>query len=42
MIAEATGTRQPRVARFGDEMLFAWTATEAGIPRVQTARARIH
>jgi hypothetical protein len=41
VIAEATGTRLPRVARFGDDLLFAWTVTENGIPRVQTARARI-
>jgi hypothetical protein len=41
-IAEAAGTRQPRVARFGDEVLFAWTATENGVPRVLTAHARVH
>jgi len=41
-VAEATGTRHPRVARFGDEVLFAWTATESGAPRVLTARAPIH
>ena len=41
-IAEATGTRLPRLARFGDELLFAWTVTENEVPRVLTARARIH
>jgi hypothetical protein len=42
VIAQVSGTRHPRVARFGDELLFAWTATENGIPRVLTAHARIH
>jgi hypothetical protein len=41
-VGDSSGTRYPRVARFGDEVLFAWTATERGVPRVLTARARIH
>jgi hypothetical protein len=40
-LGEASGTRYPRLARFEDEMLFAWTATEHGVPRVLTAHARI-
>jgi hypothetical protein len=42
VVAEAAGTRYPRIARFGGDVLFAWTATESGAPRVLTARARIH
>ena len=38
-IAEASGTRYPRLAQVGDELLFAWTATEDGSPRVSVARA---
>ena len=41
-VAEAAGTRYPRIARFGDEVLFAWTVAERGVPRVLTARTRIH
>ncbi len=40
-VGSSSGTRYPRLARFGDEVLFAWTATENGIPRVLTAHARI-
>jgi hypothetical protein len=40
-VGESSGTRYPRLARFGDEVLFAWTATENGAARVLTARARI-
>jgi hypothetical protein len=40
-VAQAAGTRHPRVGRFGEELLFAWTATENGVPRVLTAHARI-
>ena len=36
-----SGTRYPRLARSGSEMLFAWTATEKDAPHVLTARARI-
>lgn len=41
-IGESSGTRYPRLARSGDELLFAWTDTEAGAARVRTARAVIH
>jgi hypothetical protein len=41
-IGESAGTRYPRVARSGDELLFAWTETEGGKPQVRTARAAIH
>jgi hypothetical protein len=40
-VGDSSGTRYPRLARFGDEVLFAWTATEKGVPRVLTAHARI-
>jgi hypothetical protein len=40
-VSDSSGTRYPRLARFGDEVLFAWTATENGVPRVLTAHARI-
>jgi hypothetical protein len=40
-LSEASGTRIPRLARFEDEMLFAWTTAERGVPRVLTAHARI-
>ena len=40
-VGESSGTRYPRLARSGSEMLFAWTATEKGAPHVLTARARI-
>ena len=40
-VGDSTGTRYPRLARFGDDVLFAWTATDKGVPRVLTARARI-
>jgi hypothetical protein len=40
-LGEASGTRYPRLARFEDEMLFAWTVAEHGVPRVLTAHARI-
>jgi hypothetical protein len=40
-VAESSGTRHPRLVRVGDDVLFAWTATEDGVPRVLTARARI-
>jgi hypothetical protein len=42
-IAGIAGNRTsgyPRVARFGDEVLFAWTESEDGQQRVQTALAR--
>ncbi len=39
-VAEVGGTRYPRVARFQDEVLFAWTATVDNVPRVLTARVR--
>jgi hypothetical protein len=41
-IGESSGTRIPRVARNGDELLFVWTETEGGAPRVRTARASVH
>ena len=40
-IAEATGTRFPRVARADRELLFAWTDSEGGQARVHTARAAL-
>jgi hypothetical protein len=40
-VGESRGTRYPRLARLGDELLFAWTATENGAARVLTAHARI-
>jgi hypothetical protein len=40
-VGDSSGTRYPRLARFGDEVLFAWTATESGVPRVVAAHARI-
>ena len=40
-IAEAGGTRYPRIARSGNDILFAWTETENGSPRVRTARASL-
>jgi hypothetical protein len=41
-IGESAGARVPRVARNGDDLLFAWTETEGSLPRVRTARAVIH
>jgi hypothetical protein len=40
-VGDSTGTRYRRLARFGDEVLFAWTAFEKGVPHVLTAHARI-
>jgi hypothetical protein len=40
-VGDSSGTRYPRLARFGDEVLFAWTATENGAAHVLTARARV-
>ncbi len=40
-VGDSSGTRYPRLARFGDDVLFAWTATEKSVPRVLTAHARI-
>jgi hypothetical protein len=40
-IADASGTRYPRVAVAGRELLFAWTATEDGVPSVKVAAAPI-
>lgn len=40
-IAESTGTRFPRIARDGNELLFAWTDSENGEARVHTARAPV-
>jgi hypothetical protein len=41
-IGDSSGARYPRVARSGDELLFAWTEAEGGAPRVRTARASVH
>jgi hypothetical protein len=41
-IGESAGARVPRVARHGDDLLFAWTEMEGSVPRVRTARAVIH
>jgi hypothetical protein len=38
-IADSGGTRYPRLTRFGNELLFAWTETDNDSPRVRTARA---
>jgi hypothetical protein len=40
-VAEASGTRYPRLAQAGTDLLFAWTATEDGSPRVKVARAAL-
>ena len=40
-VADATGTRYPRVAQTANELLFAWTDTENGVPRIRAARASI-
>ena len=40
-VADSTGTRYPRLAQAGDELLFAWTDTDNGQPRVRTARASL-
>jgi hypothetical protein len=40
-IAEAEGSRYPRIARNKDELVFAWTKTGKGGPHVQTARANL-
>jgi hypothetical protein len=40
-VGASTGTRIPRVGRFDNEMLFAWTVTEGGAPHVVTARTRV-
>jgi hypothetical protein len=40
-VADATGTRYPRVAQTPNELLFAWTDTENGVPRVRTARSAL-
>jgi len=40
-IADMSGTRYPRVARVGDELVFAWTETENDSSRVRTARAAL-
>jgi hypothetical protein len=41
LVAEMSGTRYPRVALAGGEVLLAWTATEDGSARVRTARASV-
>jgi hypothetical protein len=38
-IADTSGSRYPRVARAGDELLFSWTEGSNGSLRVRTARA---
>jgi len=40
-VSDATGTRYPRVAQTANELLFAWTDTENGVPRVRTARSAL-
>jgi hypothetical protein len=40
-IAETSGSRYPRVARDGNELLFSWTDTGSGSSRIRTARASI-
>jgi hypothetical protein len=40
-IAETSGSRYPRVARDGNELLFAWTDTGHGSSSVRTARVSI-
>jgi hypothetical protein len=41
-IADSGGTRYPRVALSGNEILFAWTAVENGAVRVRAARAMVN
>jgi len=38
-VADTSGTRYPRLALAGNDLLFAWTATENDSPRVKVARA---
>jgi hypothetical protein len=40
-IAEAGGTRYPRISQHDDELLFAWTETANNSPVVRTARAAL-
>lgn len=40
-VAEAGGTRIPRLVRSGSELLFAWTETADDASRVRTARATV-
>jgi len=40
-IAESGGTRYPRIAQHGNELLFAWTETANNAPRIRTARAAL-
>jgi len=40
-VADTTGTRYPRLAQTASELLFAWTDTENGMPRVKTARSSL-
>jgi hypothetical protein len=40
-LAASRASGYPRVARHGDEIVFAWTETEGGTPRVRTAVARL-
>ena len=40
-VADSTGTRYPRLAQSGNELLFAWTETQNDEPHVRTARAAL-
>jgi hypothetical protein len=40
-VAESSGTRVPRLGRSGDELIFAWTATDNDQPRIRTAHASL-
>jgi hypothetical protein len=41
-IADSGGTRYPRTALSGNELLFAWTETVDGVPRVRAAHTLFH
>jgi hypothetical protein len=41
-IADSGGTRYPRIALSGNELLFAWTQTVDGAPQVRVAHAVVH
>ena len=40
-IGDSSGTRYPRIARSGGDLVFAWTETENGTSRVRTARGAV-
>ena len=40
-VADMSGNRYPRIAQHGEELLFAWAASDKGALRVRTARASL-